>query len=250
MARGQRLAAEGLERRDAEVGEQLAAGALELEGALLDRRARDLPLGLRRVQRATAGSSTLPRSSSSRGRVAPISSRSRSKRAGPSHSAAANSPVVASSHATPRLVGPGLDRHHEGRLAGAERVGLELRGGRDDAHHLALDDALGGARVLHLLAERDPEALPHQPGDVAGGGVVGHAAHRDRLALLVLRARGEGDLERARGDHGVVEEQLVEVAHAEEHERVRVLGLHPVVLLHRRGLLECGRRHGGRWSIS
>ena len=38
----QALAAEGLERGDAEVGEQLAAGALGLEGAVVERRARDL----------------------------------------------------------------------------------------------------------------------------------------------------------------------------------------------------------------
>ena len=46
----QRLAAEGLERRDAEVGEQLAARPLGLEAALLDRGARDLALRLLGVE--------------------------------------------------------------------------------------------------------------------------------------------------------------------------------------------------------
>ncbi len=54
-----------------------------------------------------AGSSASRRARISRGRQAPISSRSRSKREGPSHSAAWNSPVVGSSQATPRLAGPG-----------------------------------------------------------------------------------------------------------------------------------------------
>ncbi len=245
----QALAAEGLERRDAEVGQQLAPGALELEGAVVDRRARDLGLGLRGVAEPLGQLHAAAQQQLARPRRADLVAQPLE---------AARPVPLRDGELAGRGLEPGdpearrprLDRHHEGALAGVEGALLELGGRRDHAHDLALDDALGGARVLHLLAERDAEALAHQAGDVARRRVVGHAAHRDGLAVLVLGARGEGDLERSRGDHGVVEEQLVEVAHAEEHERVRVLGLHPVVLLHRRGLLERGGRHGGRWSIS
>jgi len=245
----QRFAAEGLERRDAEVGDELAPGALELEGTLLDRGARDLRLGLRRVREPlgkidAAAEQDLARPGGADLVAQPLEAARPVPLRGGELAGRGLEP------GDPQARGAGLDRHHEGRLAGTERVGLELGRGGDDADHLALDDSLGRARVFHLLAQRHPKALPHQARDVAGGRVVRHPAHRDGLAVLVLRARGERDLERARGDHGVLEEHLVKVAHAEEHERVRMLGLHPVVLLHRRGLLECGRRHGGSWSIS
>jgi glycosyltransferase involved in cell wall biosynthesis len=54
--------------------------------------------------------------------------------------------------------------------------------------------------------------------------VEGHAGHRDRLAGR-LAALGQGDVEQRGGTPRVVVEQLVEVAHAIEHQPIRVLGL-------------------------
>ena len=150
----------------------------------------------------------------------------------------------------PETGGPGLEGHDVRGLRRVEGGGLELGGGGDDPDHLALDHPLGGARVLHLLAQGDAEPLPDEAGDVGGGGVKGHAAHRDGVAVPVLRARGERDLDGLRRDHRVLEEELVEVAHAEEEKGIRVLRLHAVVLLHGRRQGGGGRRHEGRWSIS
>src|SRR3954449_8199574 len=87
----------------------------------------------------------------------------------------------------------------------------------------------GFGRVLELLADGDPEALADQPVQVELGVVHRHAAHRN-VVTGVAAALGERDLQRGGGRHRVLEEQLVEVAHAEEEERAGVLGLERVVL--------------------
>ena len=53
-------------------------------------------------------------------------------------------------------------------------------------------------------------------------------------APVMLAALGEHDAERARGDFGVLEEHLVEVAHPVEQQAVRIGGLDLDVLLHHR----------------
>src|SRR3546814_19950663 len=65
-----------------------------------------------------------------------------------------------------------------------------------------------------------------------------HTGHRDRLAGRTA-ALGQGDVEQPRRFARVVVEQLVEVAHAEEHQHVRVLRLGGEELLHQWG--EIGR---------
>ena len=62
-----------------------------------------------------------------------------------------------------------------------------------------------------------------------------HAGHHDRLPGT-LAARGQRDVEQPVRAPRVVEEQLVEVAHPVEHERVRMLRLDAKVLLHHRGV--------------
>ena len=243
------LAAEGLEGGHPEVGEQLAAGPLGLERAVVDGSARDLSLRLRGVREprrqvglapgqdlAGAGGPDLVPQAVEAGRAVPLRGEELAR--------------GGLQPGDPEGVGPRVEGHHVRSLGRLERRGLELRAGRDDPDHLALDDALGRARVLHLLAQGHAEALPDEARDVGGGRVVGHSAHRDGVAVAVLGARGEGDLEGLGGHHRVLEEQLVEIAHPEEEERFRVLRLHPVVLLHGGSLDEGGRRHEGRWSIS
>ncbi len=102
---------------------------------------------------------------------------------------------------------------------------------RDDAHHFAADNLLAGAGLLHLVADGDFESRADEARDVAVGGVVWNAAHRNRLALFAI-ARGERDLQFARGQHGVFVEKFVEIAEAEEQQRVRVARFDCVVLLH------------------
>ncbi|MNL76611.1 hypothetical protein D3C87_2026030 [compost metagenome] len=63
----------------------------------------------------------------------------------------------------------------------------------------------------------------------------GHAGHDDRLAAG-LAALGQRDVQEASGLFRVGIEQLVEVAHAVEDERVRVRSLQREVLLHHGGV--------------
>src|ERR1035441_7104562 len=70
--------------------------------------------------------------------------------------------------------------------------------------------------------------------DVAFGGVIGDAAHGDGRAFFLV-AGGEGDLQLARGEDGVFEEELVKIAEAEEEEGVGHLLFDGVVLPHQRG---------------
>ena len=91
---------------------------------------------------------------------------------------------------------------------------------RNDAHHLARHDPLHLRRVGHLLADRDLEALLEEPLDVRARRVMGHARHRASRPRRPCSG-GQRQIERARGDDGVVVEELVEVPHPEEEERVR-----------------------------
>ena len=108
-----------------------------------------------------------------------------------------------------------------------EQPVLGQRAGRDDAHdgaaHRRLAAALLGlGRVLHLLADGDLEALADQAREIGLGGMHRHAAHRD-VGALVLAALGQRDVERRRRLDRVVEEQLVEIAHAIEQQAVGML---------------------------
>ncbi|MNU58798.1 hypothetical protein D3C71_479420 [compost metagenome] len=125
-------------------------------------------------------------------------------------------------------------------------VGNGARG--DDAHHLAFDQALGQCRVADLFADRHRFAQRDQSCQVALVGVHRHAGHRNRCTTGAA-ALGQGDVEQARGLARVVVEQLVEVAHAEEQQQVRIVGLGCEELLHQRrvfGGLVFG--HGTRGS--
>ena len=99
-----------------------------------------------------------------------------------------------------------------------------------DAHDAALDDALGLARIGELLADGDAEALVHQAHEVALDRAHRHAGHGH--GVDPLGAGGQGDPQLLGRHLGVLSEQLVEVAHAEEQEGVRLLLLGPPELLH------------------
>ncbi|MNJ29443.1 hypothetical protein D3C77_240100 [compost metagenome] len=116
----------------------------------------------------------------------------------------------------------------------------------DDAYHLALDRALAGGRVADLFADHHRFAQLHQLGQVALGRMEGDTAHGNRLARR-LAAGGQGDVQEFGGLLRVFVEDLVEVAHAVEHQLVRVLVFQLPVLLHHRGV--CGKiRHSRPWS--
>src|SRR5499433_1060829 len=108
------------------------------------------------------------------------------------------------------------------------RIGEGAR--RDDPHHFSAHDLLALPRSLHLFAHRDLAACADQARDVAVGRVVRDARHGD--GTLALLPRGQGDLEQGRPLVCVLEEELIEVAEAEEEEIVWVALLELPVLLH------------------
>ena len=129
-----------------------------------------------------------------------------------------------------------------------EKAVFGQRAGRHQPHDAPPHDRLGPAllrlgRVLELLADRDPEALADQRQQVAFRGVDRHAAHRDILAQMLAAFR-QRNVERCRRRDRIIEEQLVEVAHAVEQQRVRMLALDVEVLRHHR------RHHGAFVGVS
>ena len=115
-----------------------------------------------------------------------------------------------------------------------EHLQVADRSRRHDPRDLPAHQPPGLRRILDLIAHGDLVARVEQPGDVGVDRVVGHPAHR-RLAGGSLLPRGEGDIEYRCGGRGVLEEQLEEVAHPVQQNRVRVVGLdRQVVPEHRR----------------
>ena len=124
--------------------------------------------------------------------------------------------IAHSSPARPIATSQLAAREFEQRLLGQ-------RAGRDHADDRAVDQRLGAARLARLggafglLGDGDAVAALDQPREIGLGGMDRHAAHRDRLAVM-LAARGQRDVEAGRGDLGVVEEQFEEVAHPVEEQ--------------------------------
>src|SRR5262249_26508090 len=88
------------------------------------------------------------------------------------------------------------------RLFVEQRI-LDHRPGRDDAHDLALDDALRRSGVAHLLAERDLVALRDQLREIAIDGVV-RDARKWHPQTLAHRLRRKREVQFARAQLGVV----------------------------------------------
>ncbi len=129
---------------------------------------------------------------------------------------------------------------------GIEQALLGERARCDQADHIAPHHGLRPAlprlrRVLNLFADRNAMALRDQALEIFVSGMDRHTAHGDVLAEM-LAALGQRDAERPAGDGGILEEQLVEIAHAVEQEAIGV-GRFDLQILghHRRG---DGRRGG------
>ena len=223
-------AAEAVERLDAIIGLEPAPAAVAVEARGGLRRGARTPVGKRCRER-------LPRQEAVReDELARLEARKRAReRAGLDRldMEVAGREVEPGKGGGPRRLGKG------GEIIVPPRVEQAVLGERarcDDADHLAPHHRLAAAppglgRVLHLLAHGDPEALADQAREIGIGRVHRHAAHGDVLAL-VPAAFGEGDVERLRGLDRVLEEHLVEVAHAVEEETIRVRALDLEVLRH------------------
>ncbi len=129
------------------------------------------------------------------------------------------------------LLGQGARRHHPDDLAAHDGLGAPLA---------------GRGRILHLLADGHLEAGPDQLGQIGLGRVGRHAGHGDRRPG-VDAALGERDADGGGRLHRVVEEHLVEIAHAEKDQGVGLARLGREILRHhRRSAGGAGRRVGNR----
>jgi hypothetical protein len=128
-----------------------------------------------------------------------------------------------------------VHRQQDGLGLVRQQFAVRQGAGCHDAHHLALDRALAGGHIADLLADCHRLAVLDQACEVAFHRMEGNAGHHHRLAGR-LAAAGQRDVQQVRGFFGVGEEQLVEVAHAVEHERVRVFRLDGQVLGHHGGV--------------
>ena len=106
---------------------------------------------------------------------------------------------------------------------------------RDDPYDLALHRAFAGGRVADLLANHHRLAELDQFRQVTFRRVVRNPTHRNRLTRR-LPARGQGDVQQLGGFLRIFVEDLVEIAHAIEHQLIRVLILQAPVLLHHRSV--------------
>ncbi len=134
---------------------------------------------------------------------------------------------------------------------GIEQRVLGERARRDEAHDIAPHHALSPALarlggVLDLLADRDPVPERDQAIEIFVGAFDWHPAHRD-VAVKMFSALGEHNPERARGELGVLEKKLVEVAHPVEQQAIRIGSLDLDILLHHRG--DAARRIAGSGGI-
>src|SRR5271165_3818179 len=111
---------------------------------------------------------------------------------------------------------------------------------RHHARDLAPDQLLASAGLFHLVAQRDAIAFLDQASEIAFKRMIGHAAHGDGLPFFLV-ARGESDLQFARRYDGVLVEELVEIAQAEQQQSVGCLLLDGVILPHERRRRRYGR---------
>ena len=126
---------------------------------------------------------------------------------------------------------------------GRQHALLEHRAGGEHPGDAAAQQGPLGGGGLQLVAEGHAEAAAHQVGAVALGGVVGDARHRHPAQGLAGVLAGEGELEQAREQDRVLEEELVEVAEAVKQHPVRMGRLQLHVVPQHRG--ECRRVHQG-----
>ena len=107
--------------------------------------------------------------------------------------------------------------------------------GGDRLDHLSAHEPLGLGGVFGLFADGDLPAELDQTFQVLVQGLGRDSGERYAACRPVV-ARGQGQAEETGALLGVLAEQLVEVAHAEENEVVPVTGLHLPPLPHERGV--------------
>jgi len=87
---------------------------------------------------------------------------------------------------------------------------------RDHPGDLPFHQAAGKFGVLHLVADGHLVPGPDEPGQIGLQGVIGDAGQGDLIALIVLLAAGEDDVQVPGHYDCIIGKGLVEVAHPEQ----------------------------------
>ena len=104
----------------------------------------------------------------------------------------------------------------------------------DEFGDASFDKALGGLRVLELVADSHTEAGPDKAWEILVDGMIGNAGQFGKL-IIAAGLASEGDAKDGRSLLGIVAKGLVEVAYAEEEHSVGEAALHLGMLPHKRG---------------
>ena len=127
-------------------------------------------------------------------------------------------------------------------LGAGEQPVVEADAGGHELGDAALYEGLGELRVLQLVADSHLVARLHHFRQIDVDGVVRHSGQFGERPAAAGFA-GEHQAEHFAGDDSVLSEGLVEVADAEKHYTVRVLGLDLEILLHQRRQVGFGSCH-------
>ena len=124
------------------------------------------------------------------------------------------------------------DRGEEITLARIEQRLVGQRARRDDARDLALHQSLGELRVFDLLTHRGPIAGGDDLPQIAVQLVVRKSRHGNRILTFVTAGQRQSQF--ARRGLRVIVEELVEIPHPEQQQRIATGRLGVLVLLHHR----------------
>ena len=99
----------------------------------------------------------------------------------------------------------------------------------------SLDQGLGELGVFKLVADGHPSASPHQSGKIGVQRMVGKSGHGRGRSRAAIVATGKGYAQYLAGRHRIVCIRFIEVAAPEKQQRIGVLCLEVVKLLHHGG---------------
>ena len=127
-----------------------------------------------------------------------------------------------------------MDRAEEVILLVVEHRICHSHAGCNEFGDASLDERFREFRVFELVADGNAFACPDELRQVGVEGMIGEAGHCDALCRtrLAVVPVGEGDAEDFSSNHRIVGIRLVEVAATEQQQRLGVLRLEVVELLH------------------
>ena len=136
---------------------------------------------------------------------------------------------------------PDVHRHNPVVASPGHPAFLEEGARGQRLHDFAAHQTLGFLGILDLLTNRDAVPVAHQLPEIFRGRLHRNACERDPVSPGCER-----DAQHPRGELGVVEEHLVEIAHPEKENRVAMARFDLPVLDQQRGVFGERDAHGTR----